>query len=256
MPPRAPSVFSFVDDPRPAYLLRLEPVARFLEKIPPRNFLEVGPGRGDLAAWLAARGFEGILIEPAPEAGESLRRRFAHQERIRIHPGNLETLPALLPVKLVIICEVLEHLADDAGLLREAARRSAPGGLLVGSVPASARLFGESDRRVGHLRRYERGSLSLLLERTGWQPVEILNTGFPLGRLLRPLDEWVARRRLQSGSMGPTERTFRSGVQRLFPVPVRADLLAPWFWPAFFLQRAFQEHDFGTGFFFAAVRRA
>lgn len=251
----APSVFSFVDDPRPAYLLRLERLAGFLERTPPGTFLEVGPGRGDLACWLAARGFQGVLVEPSPEAGDTLRRRFAQQQRITIHPNTLETLPEMPPVDLAIACEVLEHLPDDAGLLAQLARRVKPHGVLAGSVPAFGRLMGDSDRLVGHLRRYERADLIALLENTGWRPLEVACTGFPLGRLARPFGEWLARRRLRSAGADRSERTYRSGVQRLFPAALRADLLAPLLAPAFSLQRAFEQRDLGTGFFFAAVRR-
>jgi SAM-dependent methyltransferase len=255
MTSRTPSVFSFVDDPRPAYLLRLEPVARFLASVSPRDFVEVGSGRGDLAAWLAARGFHGILVEPAPGAVESLRRRFAGRDPIRIHPGTLETLPEIEPAGLIIICEVLEHLADDAGLLREAARRSAPGGLLVGSVPAHPRLFGASDRLAGHLRRYERETLAARLVDAGWQPIEIQGTGFPLGRLVRPLGEWAARRRLRFAASSSAARTAGSGMQRLFPFAISGAWVAPWMAPAFWAQRWSGTTDLGTGFFFAARRR-
>lgn len=58
---------------------------------------------------------------------------------------------------LVCLFEVLEHLEDDAGFLREVARVLAPGGTLFFSCPVNPQYWTCYDKVVGHERRY-RGS--------------------------------------------------------------------------------------------------
>ncbi|HLA81920.1 MAG TPA: class I SAM-dependent methyltransferase [Thermoleophilia bacterium] len=82
--------------------------------------------------------------------------------------GALEALP-LLPesVALIGITDVLEHVEDDAQVLRECASALKPGGTILITVPALPWLYSEHDRALGHLRRYSRSQLTELLENSG-----------------------------------------------------------------------------------------
>ena len=62
---------------------------------------------------------------------------------------------------------VLEHVADDAAVIRELARRIRPGGRLLLYLPAFDLLYSSMDRKVGHHRRYTRAGASALLAETG-----------------------------------------------------------------------------------------
>jgi SAM-dependent methyltransferase len=64
--------------------------------------------------------------------------------------------------------EVLEHVADDDGFLREIARITRPGGSLALTVPLRMKYFCSFDRFVGHVRRYEPDELRSKVERAGY----------------------------------------------------------------------------------------
>jgi SAM-dependent methyltransferase len=63
---------------------------------------------------------------------------------------------------------LLEHVADDAGLLAELHPKLQPGGRLLIYVPAFQILYTRFDLAVGHLRRYRRADLARLLRQAGF----------------------------------------------------------------------------------------
>lgn len=91
--------------------------------------------------------------------------RFARQ----LEPG----LPQVFP--LVLLLDVLEHIEDDVGCLRDLVNNHlAPAGHAVVTAPAFQRLYCEHDRALRHVRRYDPGELrrvardaGLVVERHG-----------------------------------------------------------------------------------------
>ncbi|HEX3772781.1 MAG TPA: methyltransferase domain-containing protein [Polyangiaceae bacterium] len=86
-----------------------------------------------------------------------------------VHRGFLQDLK--LPdasYDLVAMFEVLEHVPDDEGLLREIARITKPGGRLVLTVPMGMKHYCSFDRYMGHVRRFEPDELRSKIERAGY----------------------------------------------------------------------------------------
>jgi SAM-dependent methyltransferase len=67
-----------------------------------------------------------------------------------------------------VCLDVLEHIADDVGALRELRRVVRPGGMLLVTVPAYQSLWSEHDVINHHKRRYTRRSLSAVATDAGW----------------------------------------------------------------------------------------
>jgi SAM-dependent methyltransferase len=65
------------------------------------------------------------------------------------------------------LLDVLEHVADDAALLRQVVKRVKPGGAVVVSVPAWPSLLGLHDMKLRHLRRYTPEQARAVVEREG-----------------------------------------------------------------------------------------
>jgi SAM-dependent methyltransferase len=70
---------------------------------------------------------------------------------------------------LAVSLDVIEHLQDDLGALRELRRTVAPGGALLIMVPAYQWLWSGHDEINHHHRRYTRRSLQRVAERAGWR---------------------------------------------------------------------------------------
>jgi SAM-dependent methyltransferase len=83
-------------------------------------------------------------------------------------PGMIDDLPfADGSFDLVCAMDVIEHIEDDVGALRELARVLAPNGTLLISVPLHRSHWTAFDEFVGHCRRYEPAELTSLLGRCG-----------------------------------------------------------------------------------------
>lgn len=84
----------------------------------------------------------------------------------------------------IVMLDVLEHIADDRGFLRDfVMRRLRPGGRLLISVPAHQALYTQHDVALGHHRRYSQGELRDVLVASGLAP---LTSGSLFCSLLAP----------------------------------------------------------------------
>jgi SAM-dependent methyltransferase len=85
--------------------------------------------------------------------------------------GDLKALPFEPDAFDLATClDVIEHIEDDRGALRELHRVVKPGGFLLVTVPSYPRLWSSHDIRNGHFRRYTRSSLLAAAAAAGWSP--------------------------------------------------------------------------------------
>ncbi|MEM1331554.1 MAG: class I SAM-dependent methyltransferase [Planctomycetota bacterium] len=120
--------------------------------------LDLGCGTGATLASLARR-YEAIGVEPDAGARAVCERRGCRV----LYGGFPGDLPAGAlsdaPAQAAILSDVIEHLDDDAGALRESAALLCPGGVLVVTVPAHPWMWTEHDVALHHRRRYTKRSL-------------------------------------------------------------------------------------------------
>lgn len=165
--------------------------------------LDCGAGTGLFAEEMAAR-CRVLVLDDHEESLRLLRKRFRAEQILNLS-GATVPLPAQA-LEYVTALDVLEHVPDDAAVVREFARLVKPGGLAIVTVPASMALWSEWDVVLHHHRRYDRAQLRRLFATDAWEIVHVNYTnvlvypGVWLVRTLRDL-----RRRLGFGY--PSART-------------------------------------------------
>lgn len=127
--------------------------------------LDVGGGNGAVSKALENAGIPTVLLEPGPEGARNAKLRGLDNvvcstlERAGFAAGSFGAAGAF---------DVIEHVADDAALLRDIHRVLRPGGVLCVTVPAYAWLWSSEDELAGHHRRYTVGGLRSVLEASGF----------------------------------------------------------------------------------------
>ena len=163
-------------------------------------FLEVGCGRGDVSAWLAARGWHGLAIDFSPVAIAAARSRLAAFPHVDVAEMALADVRG--EYACVILWDVLEHIEDDTGALATIARLLAPGGHVLVAVPSNpAREWRWDDDFYGHVRRYTVDELTAKLSGAGLVPRDVWDFTWPWF--------WAMRRvytRLKSPPALPVDR--------------------------------------------------
>ena len=135
------------------------------------DVLEVGAGIGGTTTALhdghARRWF---CLEPDYQQARRLRATTTERAGTpvpRVVVGSLEALAQRASFDCVLYIDVLEHILDDKGEVEAAGRLVRVGGHIVVLSPAHRWLFSEFDRKIGHLRRYNRLQLRSLMPK-GW----------------------------------------------------------------------------------------
>jgi SAM-dependent methyltransferase len=148
--------------------------------VTPRRIVDVGCGTGATLATLAEHG-EVIGIDRSPHALHYCQKRGHH----RLARGDAAALPlADESVDVLTALDLLEHIGDDAGAVREFVRVLRPGGLLIATVPAGPMLWSEHDEALDHLRRYRAREFRRLLDAAG---LEVLRFSPLITTLLAPI---------------------------------------------------------------------
>ena len=110
--------------------------------------------------------------------------------------GDVTAVVADVPADPVfgsaVMINVLEHIEDDQGVLREIYDRLEPGGRLCIWVPSYEFLYSEFDAKLGRVRRYRKRQLEADVRLAGYEVVEGRHVDLPgwfgwliLCRLLR-----------------------------------------------------------------------
>ena len=160
---------------------------------PGRRFLEIGCAAGAFLAAARRLGFTVQGVELSEDAARKAREEFD----VPVFTGQLADAGfAGGSFDVVFMGDVLEHLPDPVGALREIHRVLAPVGLLVVGVPSQTntlfsrlgfRLYGALGKSTTvalppyHLFEYRPASLRRLLERSGFSVTELRQAMIPPG---------------------------------------------------------------------------
>lgn len=193
--------------------------------------VEVGAGIGTFSEFLLSvpRVKELVAIEPAVNTFPHLERRFAGDSRVRALKGYLGDYYKELSANAVVAVNVLEHVADHEGFLKQARSLTVDKGALLLFVPALPAIFGSLDKAFEHERRYTRSSLRKVIESSGWSVKRITYMNLPgiaawflAGRVLRKTHIAPADAKAYDRLVVP----LISRVESVITPPIGANLVA------------------------------
>ncbi len=183
--------------------LRRFPLAALAGR-PPGRGLDVGCGRGDLAALLIGAGWSMVGVEPSPAACAAARARGVDARAGTLADVELEPRA----YDLVVFQHSLEHTAEPERDMERVRAALAPGGVLLVTVPNfgswQARRFRDRWYHLDlprHRTHFTRAGLERLLERAGLR-AERLETSTSTVGLPATLQYAVAGRCLFPGGLG------------------------------------------------------
>lgn len=174
-----------------------------------RSMLEVGSGLGDFAEQFLGRVDRLVVSDGDPYCIQQLRERLGDRPEVEVIDFLLPNdVPLAEPVETVVAMNVLEHVVEDVEALRRLARVVLPGGRIVIWVPGYMQLYGDFDRKVGHVTRYTPKTLRRTVTAAGldievlkpinllggiawWFAVRLARVGAPRPRIVRIYDRIV-----------------------------------------------------------------
>ena len=171
-------------------------VQRWIQRVRPPTptdvLLDCGAGTGRFAKEMESL-CRVMVLDDHEEALRLLRTRFKPEQVLTLEAGAVPLADG--SVEYVTALDVLEHVADDAAVVRGFHRVLKPGGLAVVTVPASMALWSDWDVGLHHFRRYHRPQLRALFPRDQWEVVHVNYTNvvaYPAVWLLRKWRAWRA----------------------------------------------------------------
>lgn len=123
----------------------------------------IGCGGGHFNTMAVEAGFQVTGYEPDPQA-YALALRAPRAGECTVVNAGLEAIDGTGVADVIVMHDVLEHIADEEGAVRHLRRLVAADGRVVLSVPSMPSLFGYHDEMLGHERRYTRRTLRRALE--------------------------------------------------------------------------------------------
>jgi SAM-dependent methyltransferase len=117
------------------------------------TIIDVGCGTGANLAGLADR-YDCVGIDSSSHGIRLARARFPQVRFIHgFAPRDLNGI--IERASLIMLTDVLEHVADDFALFSELLAAARPGTYFLLTVPADQGLWSEHDKSFGHYRRYD-----------------------------------------------------------------------------------------------------
>jgi 2-polyprenyl-3-methyl-5-hydroxy-6-metoxy-1,4-benzoquinol methylase len=133
---------------------------------PGGRVFDIGGGNGFVSLGLSRGGRPVVVVEPDRQGAA-----IAHRRGLPVLAAAFQDLaaaPGTIPAAGLF--DVLEHIEDEQGMLRDLHHALRPGGRLYIAVPAYNILWAEEDVHSGHFRRYTVPRLIAAVSAQGFRP--------------------------------------------------------------------------------------
>ena len=165
------------------------------------TLFHVGCGSGVFNATATELGFTVRAFEPDPAA--AALAQLEAPAGLTIEPRALADIEGEGVADVIVMHDVLEHIADDRAAVDDLRRLVRDDGTVILSVPALPSLFGFHDEQLGHYRRYTKRTLRAVVE-TRFRVDRLRYFGFSFIPLTFTVSK-VLRRPYPTSSVGPDD---------------------------------------------------
>ena len=198
------------------YRAKLAALRRMIPGPGPGSILDVGAGLGFFAASLlqSTDARKAVCIDRYPADRDETRAGKPLLFRRAIEHSDAD---------LVLLMDVVEHVADDIGFVRDYAMKVAPGTRFIVTVPAFMWLWSAHDEFLEHLRRYTLGGIERVV-RAGGLRVERACYFYGLLLPVAALSRRLERLRRHGGAARSQMRDFPPALNALLWSICRAEL--------------------------------
>jgi glycosyltransferase involved in cell wall biosynthesis len=143
--------------------------------------LEIGAGIGNMSVHLMPRSvyWATDVNRHYLDYLETLRPTRPYMQVAYTDAMNAESFPAGQSFDTVVCLNVVEHVQDDLGALRNVRNVLEQGGRAIVLVPCGPRIYGSLDVSLGHFRRYTRDQLIDVAQRAGFHVEKVLKFNRP-----------------------------------------------------------------------------
>lgn len=198
------------------YQSKAQAMTRLLTEISPMSILDVGAGSGFFSEYLlkhsSAKEAWCVDISYEDDSDTLISGKPVHYRR-HVDSAN---------ANLVLLMDVLEHVDDDVGLLREYTNKVPSGASFLISVPAFQFLWSGHDKFLEHKRRYRLGQIEDVARHAGLKVKHgtyYFGGVFPIAAATRLSNNWMNNGREQIRSQlsnhHPAVNAVLSAMSRL-----------------------------------------
>ncbi|TIH09447.1 class I SAM-dependent methyltransferase [Pseudomonas leptonychotis] len=180
------------------YNSKAKAVKKFLSKTPANRILDVGAGSGFFSKYL--------LKNTAAKEAWCIDISYEHEtdETYAEKPIFLRKTVDSIDAELVMLMDVLEHVDDDIGLLKEYVEKVPKGTQFLITVPAFQFLWSGHDDFLEHKRRYTLQQLEVVVSACGLdlkKSAYFFGCVFPIAAALRLADRHKSKDRARKSQL-------------------------------------------------------
>ncbi len=237
--------------PTPTFLYRMRLYRKLIDGTQRKEFLDIGTGNGYLLKYLSDNKYKGTAMDVSKDALK-MAMGFISSKNIKLKHADIYKVSTKRKYDQIFAFEILEHVPDAPGFIRQISKLLTPKGRVLLSVPAHMKDWNKIDEMKGHYHRYEKDELNILFENEGLKIIRHWSYGFPFLRILRSINSDA--KFIQQNSKQQYKRTKESSIVREYNPKLKL-LSNPLLWePLFRIQDMFLSTDLGFGYLVEAVK--